>query len=91
MITATDFIRLASSVPGSRGWLWSDQPNPHDEWMAHVAFRVTGSHMHGGRGLAFWYTKDPKPDGPIFGGGDQWDGLAIWLDSANPQVVTYDL
>ncbi|ORY95796.1 legume-like lectin family-domain-containing protein [Syncephalastrum racemosum] len=88
VIMAKDFIRLAPSVPGSRGWLWSDQPNPYEEWMVHVAFRVTGSHMHGGRGLAFWYTKEQKPDGPIFGGGDQWDGLAIWLDSANPQSNT---
>lgn len=42
--------------------------------------------MHGGRGLAFWYTKDSKQSGPIFGSKDKWDGLSIWLDSANPVV-----
>lgn len=42
--------------------------------------------MHGGRGLAFWYTKEPMGDGPIFGARDRWDGLSVWLDSANPKV-----
>lgn len=51
-----------------------------------MAFRVTGNHMHGGRGLAFWYAKEPKETGPVFGSKDKWDGLSVWLDSANPLV-----
>jgi hypothetical protein len=51
-----------------------------------MAFRVKGNHMHGGRGLAFWYAKDSKESGPVFGSKDKWDGLSVWLDSANPLV-----
>lgn len=42
--------------------------------------------MNGGRGLAFWYTKESKQTGPVFGSKDKWDGLSVWLDSANPRV-----
>ncbi|KAI7847548.1 concanavalin A-like lectin/glucanase domain-containing protein [Circinella umbellata] len=88
IIKADDFIRLAPSIPGAHGWVWSERPNEYEEWQAEVTFRVTGSHMHGGRGLAFWYTKEAMGDGPIFGAADKWDGLGIWLDSANPRTHT---
>ncbi|KAI8138747.1 concanavalin A-like lectin/glucanase domain-containing protein [Fennellomyces sp. T-0311] len=88
LIKADDFIRLAPSIPGAKGWIWSERPNVYEEWQAEVTFRVSGSHMHGGRGLAFWYTKEAMGDGPIFGAQDKWDGLGIWLDSANPRTHT---
>ncbi|KAL1934117.1 hypothetical protein VTP01DRAFT_6299 [Rhizomucor pusillus] len=88
VIASEELIRLTPSVPNTRGWIWSDRPNPYDEWQIHMAFKVSGSHMHGGRGMAFWYTKEPMPDGPIFGARDQWDGLGLWLDSANPKTHT---
>lgn len=86
LLMADDFIRLTPSVPGARGWIWAELPNTYAEWEAELTFRVSGSHMHGGRGLAFWYTKEAMGDGPIFGARDNWDGLGIWLDSANPRV-----
>ena len=53
---------------------------------------MKGNNLHGGRGLAFWYAKDPKETGPVFGSKDKWDGLSVWLDSANPRVsVCLDL
>lgn len=45
--------------------------------------------MHGGRGLAFWYAKENNEPGPVFGSKDKWDGLSVWLDSANP-IVSID-
>ncbi|CDS07930.1 hypothetical protein LRAMOSA01879 [Lichtheimia ramosa] len=88
LLMADDFIRLTPSVPGARGWIWAERPNTYAEWQAELTFRVSGSHMHGGRGLAFWYTKEAMGDGPIFGARDNWDGLGIWLDSANPRTHT---
>ncbi|OAD08982.1 hypothetical protein MUCCIDRAFT_89854 [Mucor lusitanicus CBS 277.49] len=79
-----DFIRLSPSVPNTKGFIWSEIPNPYDAWEVEIAFKVTGNNMHGGRGLAFWYTKDREEAGPVFGSKDQWDGLSVWLDSANP-------
>ncbi|RCH87134.1 hypothetical protein CU097_002357 [Rhizopus azygosporus] len=84
VLQGEDFIRLSPSIPNTKGWIWSDRPNPYEEWEVIVAFKVSGTSMHGGRGLAFWYTKDSKQSGPIFGSKDKWDGLSIWLDSANP-------
>lgn len=81
---AEDFIRLSPSIPGARGYIWSEIPNPYDEWEVEVGFRVTGQHLHGGRGLAIWYAKEKSEPGPIFGSKDNWDGLSVWLDSANP-------
>lgn len=83
---AEDFIRLSPSIPGARGYIWSEIPNPYDEWEVEVGFRVTGQHLHGGRGLAIWYAKEKSEPGPIFGSKDNWDGLSVWLDSANPVV-----
>lgn len=83
---ADDFIRLSPSIPGARGYIWSEIPNPYEEWEVEVGFKVTGQHLHGGRGLAFWYTKDKSEVGPVFGSKDKWDGLSVWLDSANPIV-----
>lgn len=84
-----DFIRLSPSVPNTKGFIWSEIPNPYEAWEVEIAFKVTGNNMHGGRGLAFWYTKDREETGPVFGSKDQWDGLSVWLDSANP-VVGYN-
>lgn len=84
-----DFIRLSPSVPNTKGFIWSEIPNPYEAWEVEIAFKVTGNNMHGGRGLAFWYTKDREESGPVFGSKDQWDGLSVWLDSANP-VVGYN-
>ncbi|CAO3642159.1 unnamed protein product [Cunninghamella blakesleeana] len=85
-ILAPDRIQLATSVPGSKGWIWSDLTNEYDEWSAHLNFRITGSQIHGGRGLAFWYTKEASTEGPIFGAKDKWEGLSIWLVSNNPKT-----
>ncbi|KAG0748297.1 hypothetical protein G6F62_001109 [Rhizopus arrhizus] len=84
VLKGEEFIRLSPSIPNTSGWIWSEIKNPYEEWETEVSFRVTGTHLHGGRGLAFWYTKDREQSGPIFGSTDKWDGLSIWLDSANP-------
>lgn len=86
VLKSDDFIRLSPSVPNTKGFIWSDIPNPYEAWEVEVAFRVSGNSMHGGRGLAFWYAKENHQPGPVFGAKDQWDGLSVWLDSANPVV-----
>lgn len=85
-IKAADRIRLSPSVPGTKGWIWSDLANDYADWMVDMNFRISGNQVHGGRGMAFWYTKEKLSEGPIFGAQDQWDGLSIWFDSANPKV-----
>ncbi|OZJ05252.1 hypothetical protein BZG36_02301 [Bifiguratus adelaidae] len=79
---AQDFVRLAASIPNTRGSVWSTLPNPYPFWEVEMSFKIWGG-ASGGKGLAFWYTKERGQDGPIYGNQDQWDGLGIWLDSAN--------
>ncbi|KAI9284404.1 legume-like lectin family-domain-containing protein [Umbelopsis sp. AD052] len=86
VIKAEDFIRLAPSVPGSKGQIWSTIPNSHAEWEVNMQLRISGQHVGGGRGMAFWYAAEPNQDGPIFGSKDKWNGLGIWFDSYNPKT-----
>jgi Legume-like lectin family len=51
-----------------------------------MQLRISGQHVGGGRGMAFWYAAEPNQDGPIFGSKDNWKGLGIWFDSYNPKV-----
>ncbi|KAL1921248.1 uncharacterized protein VTP21DRAFT_10964 [Calcarisporiella thermophila] len=76
-----DFIRLAPSIPGLKGALWGQLPNPYPEWEAEFAFRITPRHANGGDGIAFWYTRERMQEGPIFGSGPKWTGLGIFFDS----------
>lgn len=32
-------------------------------------------------GLAFWYTRTPGIEGPVFGSVDKWTGLGIFFDT----------
>ncbi|KAI8580692.1 hypothetical protein K450DRAFT_235529 [Umbelopsis ramanniana AG] len=86
VIKAEDFIRLAPSVPGSKGRIWSTIANSHPEWEVNMQLRISGQHVGGGRGMAFWYAAEPNQDGPIFGSKDKWNGLGIWFDSYNPKT-----
>ncbi|KAJ2956157.1 hypothetical protein NQZ79_g7940 [Umbelopsis isabellina] len=86
VLKAKDLIRLAPSVPGSKGQIWSSIPNPHKNWEVIMQLKISGQHIGGGRGMAFWYTNDPNKDGPIYGSKDNWRGLGVWLDSATPQT-----
>jgi hypothetical protein len=86
VIKAEDFIRLAPSVPGSKGQIWSTIPNTYKEWEVNLQLRISGQHVGGGRGMAFWYAAEPHQDGPIFGSKDKWRGLGVWFDSHNPKA-----
>ncbi|GAA5882441.1 hypothetical protein JCM16303_001734 [Sporobolomyces ruberrimus] len=73
-----DFLRLPS--PLAHGAVFSENPIKSKEWVAEIAFRLHGAptagvtemaadgtvkKLHkGGRGLAFWYTKEGLP-GPV--------------------------
>jgi hypothetical protein len=82
-LLAPDFIRLAPSVPKHFGSIWSLYANTHKEWMVELSFRISGSYYVGGRGIAFWYTKDRSEEGPVLGSKDQWNGLGIMFETAD--------
>ncbi|ORX92759.1 the carbohydrate recognition domain of complex with Mcfd2, partial [Basidiobolus meristosporus CBS 931.73] len=88
-IASSSAVRLAPSVPGLKGSIWTEEPNPYKEWQVRFSFGITGKGYTGGNGLAFWYTKDRAQSGPIYGNRDQWDGLAIFFDTLDPKTNKY--
>lgn len=81
---ASDFVRLAPSVPGLKGSVWRQTPNEYKEWEVEFQFKAFGQGQVGGRGLAFWYTQERAIEGNVFGSKDQWRGLGVFLDTADP-------
>ncbi|CAN6629820.1 protein Emp47p [Trichomonascus vanleenenianus] len=63
------------------GSLWTKSRNSHQEWTLDVQMSVAGPVSPGGS-LALWYSANPNEPGPVHGSRDQWDGLAIMLDSS---------
>ncbi|KAF9577966.1 hypothetical protein BGW38_006505 [Lunasporangiospora selenospora] len=98
---ALDFIRLTPSVPQLRGSVWRETPNEYKEWEVEFAVKAFGQSHIGGRGFAFWYTKDKETKvegggGPVFGSQDKWTGLGLFMDSSDPanqrtQPVVYGI
>ena len=74
---------MAPSVPNHTGSIWAQLPNPHKEWEVELSFKITGNFYVGGRGIAFWYTKERAEEGPIFGNKDKWDGLVIMFETVD--------
>lgn len=81
---ATDFVRLSPSVPGLKGSVWRQAPNEYKEWEVEFQFKAFGQGHLGGKGLAFWYTKERAIEGNVFGSKDQWTGLGVFMDTADP-------
>ncbi|KAG0044586.1 hypothetical protein BGZ83_010188 [Gryganskiella cystojenkinii] len=81
---ALDFIRLAPSVPRLKGSVWRTTPNPHKEWEVEFSYKAFGQNHVGGKGLAFWYTKERAIDGPVFGNQEKFQGLGVFMDTSDP-------
>ncbi|KAI1301126.1 hypothetical protein EDD11_005798 [Mortierella claussenii] len=81
---ASEFIRLAPSVPGLKGSVWRTEPNEYKEWEVEFSFKAFGQGHLGGKGIAFWYTEDRAKEGPVFGSKDQWKGLGVFMDTSDP-------
>lgn len=80
-IAGDDNVRITPSLRSKKGWVWSKNSVPHDNWVIEVAFRVTGRGRVGADGLAIWYTQQKGVEGPVFGSNDKWNGLGIFFDS----------
>ncbi|KAF9952096.1 hypothetical protein BGZ65_005514 [Modicella reniformis] len=75
---------MAPSVPGLHGSVWRTTANEFEEWEVEFSFKAHGQSYLGGKGLAFWYTKDRAVEGPIFGSKNQWTGLGVFMDTSDP-------
>ncbi|KAI9141362.1 legume-like lectin family-domain-containing protein [Paraphysoderma sedebokerense] len=78
------YIRLASSVPGQKGTMYTQEKNKYKEWEIEFSFHIYGRNPVGGNGLAFWYTKNQVKLGNVFGANDHWNGLGLFFDTYDP-------
>nr|GAT49080.1 mannose ER-Golgi intermediate compartment [Mycena chlorophos] len=81
-VNTNKHIRLTRDVPSQMGWLWSRLPITATNFVVEVEFKIGGEPGHlFGDGMAIWLTKDRIQPGPVFGSKDNWEGLAIFLDT----------
>ncbi|KAL1527924.1 hypothetical protein AB1Y20_009297 [Prymnesium parvum] len=79
---SNDYISLTPPSPNMLGWMWSAEPVSLPSWEADLEFHIGGSSTRGaGGGLAFWFTSEQGRAGPIYGQGDKYRGLGIFLDT----------
>ncbi|KAK9457044.1 concanavalin A-like lectin/glucanase domain-containing protein [Dipodascopsis uninucleata] len=79
--------RVFLTTPGDKGQsggIWTKNANSYETWTTEITFRVSGSDIPSG-GMAIWYTAERATTGSVFGSSDNWDGLAIIIDSSGGQ------
>ncbi|KAJ7125294.1 legume-like lectin family-domain-containing protein [Mycena epipterygia] len=81
-INTNKHVRLTQRRPSQMGWLWSRLPLTAANFVIEVEFKVSGDSSHlFGDGMAIWLTRDRATPGPVFGNKDNFEGLAIFLDT----------
>lgn len=80
-IASEDMVRITPSLRSKRGAIWSKLKSTFEWWEVELWVRVTGRGRLGADGIAFWFTENRTPEGPVFGAADQWRGLGIFFDS----------
>ncbi|KAJ7721534.1 legume-like lectin family-domain-containing protein [Mycena metata] len=81
-VNTNKHIRLTRERPSQMGWLWSRLPLTATNYVIEVEFKVSGDGGHlFGDGMAIWLTKERTQPGPVFGNKDNFEGLAIFLDT----------
>ncbi|KAK7057726.1 mannose ER-golgi intermediate compartment [Favolaschia claudopus] len=82
-VNTNKHIRLTRQRPSQMGWLWSRLPMTATNFVIEVEFKIAtndGSYLYGD-GMAIWLTRDRAQPGPVFGSKDNFEGLAIFLDT----------
>eukprot|EP00818_Percolomonas_sp_WS_P001147 CAMPEP_0117451556 /NCGR_PEP_ID=MMETSP0759-20121206/9074_1 /TAXON_ID=63605 /ORGANISM="Percolomonas cosmopolitus, Strain WS" /LENGTH=526 /DNA_ID=CAMNT_0005244171 /DNA_START=40 /DNA_END=1617 /DNA_ORIENTATION=+ len=80
-VATENFVRLVPAVKSRVGWMWNLDPLEKNNWQVILEFHIHNSHSPGADGLAFWYTKNPKIIGPLYGYIENFNGLGIIFDT----------
>lgn len=80
-IASEEMVRITPSLRSKKGQIWTRQKSNFNWWEVEIMFRVNGKGRIGADGLAFWFTDQKYPEGPVFGSSDHWQGLALFFDS----------
>ena len=80
-IASEEMVRITPSLRSKKGSVWTKSKTNFEWWEVEFVFRVNGRGRLGADGLAFWFTDEHMPEGPVFGSADNWKGLALFFDS----------
>ncbi|CAG2103244.1 unnamed protein product [Medioppia subpectinata] len=80
-IASEEMVRITPSLRSKKGSVWTKTKTTFEWWEVELVFRVNGRGRLGADGLAFWFTDERTPEGPVFGAADNWKGLALFFDS----------
>ncbi|XP_077993301.1 protein ERGIC-53-like [Glandiceps talaboti] len=80
-LASDEQVRVTPSLRSKRGYVWTKNTVPFDNWEVEIVFRVSGRGRVGADGLAFWYRVDKGQSGPVYGSTDRWNGLGVFFDS----------
>lgn len=81
-----DFLRLTADAQSQSGRALARRPagdfDGASHWRADWTFRISGSgYSLTADGMALWYTSQPLTVGNIFGAGDRYRGLGVFIDT----------
>jgi mannose-binding lectin 1 len=80
-VITDEYIRLTPAEKSRSGWIWNLKPITFQNWEVEIDFKIGSQSSLGADGLAFWYTREYKQEGPVFGSKDKWTGLAVIFDT----------
>lgn len=80
-IASEEMVRITPSLRSKKGAIWTKLKTNFEWWEVEFVFRVSGRGRLGADGIAFWYTDNRMPEGPVYGTSDQWKGLGVFFDS----------
>ncbi|KAF7782795.1 hypothetical protein Agabi119p4_2171 [Agaricus bisporus var. burnettii] len=89
-INTNKHVRLTRNKPSLMGWLWSRLVLAPTNFVVEVEYKISGDSTHlFGDGLAMWITTERAQPGPVFGSKDNFNGLAVVVDTYSNSRHSY--
>lgn len=81
---------------GAKGAAWVTERVTQKSWEVRLWIKVEGEKEKPGKGMGFWFTKNPEKPGILYGSNEKFDGLGLLFDSFdddnasdNPIIMTW--
>jgi hypothetical protein len=61
--------------------MWNLEPVEFKDFEVEISLKIHNTHSVGADGLGFWYSKEIKKEGSLFGQDENFEGFGIVFDS----------